>query len=274
MANLKISQLPTGTPQATDVIPFVDLNNNVTKKTLVSNLVGAGQLPVYTAPNNSDISLETVTNDSGNTGNINLTTGDATTGNNNGTIQLESGYAEDTGGAAFLAVYGDGSGVEIYGGDVVNDNDGMVSISGGAPISGSSGISSGGIRMEGGTPPSSTGGGGGNLDFSGGAGDGTGAGGDVIIEAGQGGSSNGSGGNAELTSGAGHGTNDAGNVILTAALSTGGVGLDGSIILAQSRVPANASDTGIVGAIAWDSGFIYICVTTNTWKRVAIATWP
>lgn len=47
----------------------------------------------------------------------------------------------------------------------------------------------------------------------------------------------------------------------------------GNIIYSAPTVPATASDTGVTGQIAWDSGFIYICVSTNTWKRVAIATW-
>lgn len=37
--------------------------------------------------------------------------------------------------------------------------------------------------------------------------------------------------------------------------------------------PANASSTGTTGDWAQDTGFIYICTATNTWKRVAIATW-
>jgi hypothetical protein len=37
--------------------------------------------------------------------------------------------------------------------------------------------------------------------------------------------------------------------------------------------PASASAAGVTGTVLWDSGFIYVCVTTNTWKRVAIATW-
>jgi len=43
--------------------------------------------------------------------------------------------------------------------------------------------------------------------------------------------------------------------------------------IAAPNVPANASDTGTAGDVAWDANFIYICVATNTWKRVAIATW-
>lgn len=37
--------------------------------------------------------------------------------------------------------------------------------------------------------------------------------------------------------------------------------------------PANSTSNGISGDIAWDSGFVYICVATNTWKRAPIATW-
>ena len=38
-------------------------------------------------------------------------------------------------------------------------------------------------------------------------------------------------------------------------------------------VPANASASGTAGDIAVDENYIYICVDTDTWKRVAIATW-
>jgi hypothetical protein len=37
--------------------------------------------------------------------------------------------------------------------------------------------------------------------------------------------------------------------------------------------PATASSTGTAGQIAYASGFIYVCTATDTWKRVAIATW-
>jgi len=40
-----------------------------------------------------------------------------------------------------------------------------------------------------------------------------------------------------------------------------------------TKTPSSASDTGTTGDIAWDSNYIYICTATNTWKRVAIATW-
>jgi len=40
-----------------------------------------------------------------------------------------------------------------------------------------------------------------------------------------------------------------------------------------AKTPASATDTGNAGDICWDSNYIYICVTTNTWKRSAITTW-
>lgn len=37
--------------------------------------------------------------------------------------------------------------------------------------------------------------------------------------------------------------------------------------------PASAAAAGAAGQVAWDAGFIYVCVATNTWVRVATATW-
>lgn len=40
-----------------------------------------------------------------------------------------------------------------------------------------------------------------------------------------------------------------------------------------AKTPASASDTGTTGQIAWDADYLYVCTATDTWKRVAIATW-
>jgi hypothetical protein len=40
-----------------------------------------------------------------------------------------------------------------------------------------------------------------------------------------------------------------------------------------SSPPATAASTGLAGTITWDSGFIYVCIAANTWKRIAIVTW-
>ena len=41
-----------------------------------------------------------------------------------------------------------------------------------------------------------------------------------------------------------------------------------------SNAPASATATGSAGTIRWDTNYIYVCTATDTWKRVAIATWP
>lgn len=41
-----------------------------------------------------------------------------------------------------------------------------------------------------------------------------------------------------------------------------------------SNPPLTALSPGVTGTVAWDSNYIYVCVATNTWKRVQIATWP
>ena len=41
----------------------------------------------------------------------------------------------------------------------------------------------------------------------------------------------------------------------------------------QNQTPASAAATGTAGTIVWDSNFIYVCISQNVWKRVAITTW-
>ena len=43
--------------------------------------------------------------------------------------------------------------------------------------------------------------------------------------------------------------------------------------LRNSSTPASAGAVGVQGEIRWDADYIYICVATDTWKRVAIGTW-
>lgn len=44
-------------------------------------------------------------------------------------------------------------------------------------------------------------------------------------------------------------------------------------VLIPSKTPSSASDTGTTGEFCWDSSYIYICTSTNSWTRVAIASW-
>lgn len=48
---------------------------------------------------------------------------------------------------------------------------------------------------------------------------------------------------------------------------------DDRVRVRTAKTPASATAAGNAGDICWDANFIYICVATNTWKRVAIATW-
>lgn len=95
-----------------------------------------------------------------------------------------------------------------------------------------------------------------------------------------------------VTMGIGHGirwiTGTTGTPTASATITSSGSGANiglaltptgtGVITLASkvtipTQTPASAAATGTAGQIAWDSGFVYICVATDTWKRVAIATW-
>ena len=38
-------------------------------------------------------------------------------------------------------------------------------------------------------------------------------------------------------------------------------------------IPASASAAGNPGELAYESGYLYVCVAQDTWQRVAIATW-
>ena len=46
-----------------------------------------------------------------------------------------------------------------------------------------------------------------------------------------------------------------------------------AIRIRSSQTPGSASAAGTAGMICWDANYIYVCVDTNTWKRVAIGTW-
>ncbi len=78
------------------------------------------------------------------------------------------------------------------------------------------------------------------------------------------------------------GTSGSGTITATAVPVAGitgtGTGWLTQLATAQSAnwvgVPATAGAAGVAGQAAYESGFLYVCVATNTWQRVAIATWP
>ena len=44
------------------------------------------------------------------------------------------------------------------------------------------------------------------------------------------------------------------------------------IRLRTAKTPASATAAGNAGDICWDSDAIYVCISTDVWKKAAIAT--
>lgn len=38
-------------------------------------------------------------------------------------------------------------------------------------------------------------------------------------------------------------------------------------------VPGSSTATGVLGQVAIDSTYLYICIANNTWRRVTLAAW-
>lgn len=54
----------------------------------------------------------------------------------------------------------------------------------------------------------------------------------------------------------------------------GGIDNTGDRIRVRTaKTPSSASDTGAQGQICWDGNYLYVCVATNSWKRVALSAW-
>jgi len=67
---------------------------------------------------------------------------------------------------------------------------------------------------------------------------------------------------------------NAGGLGIRTAAPTGALDVnDDKIRVRTAKTPASAAATGNAGDICWDASYIYVCTATNTWKRVAIATW-
>ena len=49
--------------------------------------------------------------------------------------------------------------------------------------------------------------------------------------------------------------------------------VNGNAIINSSYVPSANTSPGVAGQVAWDSGHVYICIATNTWRRANIAIW-
>ena len=79
--------------------------------------------------------------------------------------------------------------------------------------------------------------------------------------------------------------NNSGNTIFKTDASTSNVGIgtdqpetaldinSSAMRLRNSSTPSSATDYGFPGEIRWDANYIYVCVATDTWKRVALSSW-
>jgi hypothetical protein len=48
---------------------------------------------------------------------------------------------------------------------------------------------------------------------------------------------------------------------------------DNKLRVRTAQTPASATAAGNQGEIAWDASFVYVCINTNTWRRVALSAW-
>jgi hypothetical protein len=56
--------------------------------------------------------------------------------------------------------------------------------------------------------------------------------------------------------------------------NVGGIGhFSGNLILGNTYTPSLANSVGTTGQIAWSSGYVYICVAPNSWRRANLAIW-
>jgi hypothetical protein len=56
-----------------------------------------------------------------------------------------------------------------------------------------------------------------------------------------------------------------GGAAKTAAVST--------VVRVSNSAPANSSAGGTAGDLAYDGGYLYVCVSANTWVRSELLTW-
>lgn len=61
---------------------------------------------------------------------------------------------------------------------------------------------------------------------------------------------------------------------VTSGQPTTKLDVNGDMIrIRTDKTPATSSSAGIAGEICFDGNYLYRCVATNTWKRVALSTW-
>jgi hypothetical protein len=65
-----------------------------------------------------------------------------------------------------------------------------------------------------------------------------------------------------------------GNVGIATISPTAKADINSDILrLRTAKTPSSAGAAGNQGDICWDSGYLYVCISTNSWVRSALATW-
>ena len=55
--------------------------------------------------------------------------------------------------------------------------------------------------------------------------------------------------------------------------SNGSLDIDGNTIrLRSSRTISSSTNTGSTGEVCWDSSYLYLCIATNTWRRISLGS--
>ena len=67
--------------------------------------------------------------------------------------------------------------------------------------------------------------------------------------------------------------NSAGNVGLGTTAPTAKLDVNDNTIRIRSSLTPSSSGSGQKGEICYDTNYMYVCVATNTWKRVALSTY-
>lgn len=82
-------------------------------------------------------------------------------------------------------------------------------------------------------------------------------------------------GSATISSGASSSTITTTNFnnVLSSSETTAQLAFDKIDDLLDSTVPTNPTDSCTPSKMAYASGYLYVCVASNTWERVALATW-
>jgi hypothetical protein len=68
--------------------------------------------------------------------------------------------------------------------------------------------------------------------------------------------------------------NTVANTITSTGLTVTGNTIVNNIFFANTtNTPANSTSTGVLGEVRVDNNYIYVCTSTNNWKRSSISTW-